>query len=412
MRKHHHHKRPSKKSLFKTIVGKLHLWVGLTIGIIVFVVSITGAMYAFRDEIESTFLSKYEYHKEENTASKTILPIKEMEKIVHAQTKEKFQPHWVEIPLDKSKTYRFNYYERNEDAWNYFDEFPVYKKYYVNPYTGKVLGSFDIRNSFMNIVKNIHWGFLLNSDWGKWVVGIPTLLFFGMIISGIILWWPKNKKARKQRLWFQWKNIKSWRRRNYDVHSIVGFYASLTAVIVSISGLFYAFFFVQALIYFVFSGGKTEITDLEGIKNKAPQSQKTESVYDKAIAITENLHPTAYNYIFDLGNPHLDKHEHYNLHVYVQQKDYSYHVNHSVIIDENSGELLESHRNEDKNFGEKVVGANYDIHVGSILGIWGKILAFISSLACASLPVTGFLVWWGRKNKKAPKRNVSLKGVN
>ncbi|MBN3661790.1 MAG: PepSY domain-containing protein, partial [Ornithobacterium rhinotracheale] len=46
------------------------------------------------------------------------------------------------------------------------------------------------------------------------------------------------------------------------------------------------------------------------------------------------------------------------------------------------------------------VAANYDIHVGAILGIWTKILAFIISLICASLPITGFLVWWGRKNKK------------
>ena len=52
-----------------------------------------------------------------------------------------------------------------------------------------------------------------------------------------------------------------------------------------------------------------------------------------------------------------------------------------------------------ENFGEKFVAANYDIHVGAILGIWGKILAFIVSLICASLPITGFLVWKGRKFK-------------
>ena len=48
---------------------------------------------------------------------------------------------------------------------------------------------------------------------------------------------------------------------------------------------------------------------------------------------------------------------------------------------------------------------NYDIHVGQIWGLPGKILAFCASLIVASLPVTGTLVWWGRKKKaKKPKR--------
>jgi uncharacterized iron-regulated membrane protein len=80
-----------------------------------------------------------------------------------------------------------------------------------------------------------------------------------MLISGIILWWPKNKKARKQRFWFQWKNIKSWRRKNYDLHSILGFYASFFALILTLTGLFYAFFFVQASLYYYFLEAKPNI---------------------------------------------------------------------------------------------------------------------------------------------------------
>jgi len=104
----------------------------------------------------------------------------------------------------------------------------------------------------------------------------------------------------------------------------------------------------------------------------------------------------------------LDDHEHPNFSVYVRQLSYSYHNSHSLIFDENSGELLHVHGQKDKNFGEKVVGANYDIHVGSILGIWTKILAFIISLICASLPVTGFLVWYGRRKKNRPVNKIHL----
>jgi uncharacterized iron-regulated membrane protein len=50
--------------------------------------------------------------------------------------------------------------------------------------------------------------------------------------------------------------------------------------------------------------------------------------------------------------------------------------------------------------GESISAMNYDIHVGAVLGIPGKILAFLASLIAASLPVTGFYIWWGRRNKK------------
>jgi uncharacterized iron-regulated membrane protein len=44
---------------------------------------------------------------------------------------------------------------------------------------------------------------------------------------------------------------------------------------------------------------------------------------------------------------------------------------------------------------------NYDIHVGAIIGLPGKILMFFASLICASLPITGCYIWWGRRKKKA-----------
>ncbi|GAA6771796.1 PepSY domain-containing protein [Flavobacterium sp. CGRL2] len=43
---------------------------------------------------------------------------------------------------------------------------------------------------------------------------------------------------------------------------------------------------------------------------------------------------------------------------------------------------------------------NYGIHTGQILDLPGKIIAFIASLFAAALPVTGFIIWYGRKYKR------------
>lgn len=394
----------NKKTFFKRWIHNLHLWFGLGIGLIVFIVSITGALYVFKDEVQNYLRQDYIFHKEQNISQKKILSLKVLEKKVDAQVKEKFPLHWVDIPLDKSKSYLFHYYESDPEGWNYFNEFVVYKTAYVNPFTGKVLSVQDEKNGFFNIVKYIHWSFLLKSTWGKYIVGIPVLMFLLMLISGIILWWPKNKKARKQRFWFQWKNIKTWRRKNYDLHSIVGFYTSFFALIFTITGLFYSFFFVQAIMYVLFSGGSTVYPDYSHIKTTAPVELRNDHTLDKIAAQVEKLYPSANSYSLDFGYEHLDDHEHPNYEVFVKQLDYSYHINHQIIFDENSGEMLQNRPHQTKNFGEKYVAANYDIHVGAILGIWGKIFSLIISLACASLPITGFLVWWGRKYKSKNTR--------
>ena len=43
-----------------------------------------------------------------------------------------------------------------------------------------------------------------------------------------------------------------------------------------------------------------------------------------------------------------------------------------------------------------ILRLNYDIHVGSALGLTGKIIAFLTSLLIATLPVTGLMIWYGR----------------
>lgn len=401
MRKKHHHKK--KPSAFKKWTGKLHLWLGLGVGFLIFIISITGALFVFKDEIENFTRQDVIYHNEQNIDRKEVLPIRTLEKAVVEKVKEKYPVHWVNIPIDKKMSYLFYWYEHDPEAWNYFDEFPIYKAAYVNPYTGKVLETYDEKNGFFQIVKMIHWSYLLKQSWGTYLVGIPVIIFMIMLISGIILWWPKNKAARKQRFSFKWQNVKSWKRKNYDLHNVLGFYASIFALIFSVTGLFYAFFFVQAAIYFIFSGGKTQYPDFSSIKTKAPIELRTEGTLDKISNTVKAKYPDSYGFSIDLGHPHMDDHEHPHFEVYVKHLSYSYHKSSSLIFDENSGDLLHTHDMKDKNFGEKAVGANYDIHVGSILGLPTKIIAFIVSLICASLPVTGFMIWWGRRKKKTVK---------
>lgn len=51
-------------------------------------------------------------------------------------------------------------------------------------------------------------------------------------------------------------------------------------------------------------------------------------------------------------------------------------------------------------FSTWLIRSNFRLHVGAIGGLTTKIIYFISSLICASLPVTGLYIWWGRRKTK------------
>ena len=48
---------------------------------------------------------------------------------------------------------------------------------------------------------------------------------------------------------------------------------------------------------------------------------------------------------------------------------------------------------------EKIENVYWTFHMGTWLGPIGKLVTFLGGIICTSLPVTGFLIWWGRRKK-------------
>ncbi|WP_445432081.1 PepSY-associated TM helix domain-containing protein [Chryseobacterium indoltheticum] len=399
MKKKHHHKK--KPSVYKKWAGKLHLWFGLSVGLIIFIVSLSGTMYVFKDEIQNQLRKDVLFVKTE-TVTKQPLSVEVLKEKITLELNEKYPVSSVEIPLDKSKSYKFIFYEKDKKAWNYFDEVKINKLIYVNQYTGEILGIYNEKYDLFPILKSIHWSLLLKADWGKYVVGIPVVLFIIMLITGIILWWPKNKNARKSRLSFDWKNVKTWKRKNYDLHNILGFYASFIALLLSLSGLYFAYPWVKNAFNFTLSGS-VELPKEKTIKSPDSLLAKNNSVFDLTIPQTQELYSHSSSFRIPLNGKNKKGKALENIPVTVYGKDGRYSERNLLFYDKYSGKLLSNKPHQKLTNAEKYANANYDIHVGSYFGIFGKILWFAAGLVCTSLPVTGFLVWWGKRKKQGKK---------
>ncbi|MDH6251509.1 putative iron-regulated membrane protein [Chryseobacterium sp. H1D6B] len=399
MKKKHHHKK--KPSFIKTWSAKLHLWFGLSVGLIVFIVSLSGTLYIFKDEIQNSIRKDAIYLKKE-TITQQPLSINLLREKVALEINEKYPVISVEIPLASNKSYQFLYYEKDKKGWNYFKEVLINKSVYVNQYTGEILAVYDEKYDFFTLLKYIHWGLLLNSDWGKYVVGIPVVLFIIMLITGIVLWWPNNKKARKSRLSFDWKNVKTWKRRNYDLHNVLGFYSSFIALILSVTGIYFAYPYVKNVFNFTLSGS-VDLPKEKKIKSPDSLQTRNNSIFDLTAQETRKLYSGSSSFRIPLNGKNKKGKELENIPVSIYQEDGRFSVRNQLVFDKYSGKLLSNKPHQNLSNAEKYANANYDIHTGSYFGLFGKIIWFIAGLICTSLPVTGFLVWWGKRKKQGKK---------
>jgi uncharacterized iron-regulated membrane protein len=74
----------------------------------------------------------------------------------------------------------------------------------------------------------------------------------------------------------------------------------------------------------------------------------------------------------------------------------------NLFFDQYSGEIVKENLYSHYSAYDKVSRSNYQLHTGDMpgLGIGIKIIYFLAGLFAASLPITGFLIWWGRNKKK------------
>ncbi len=376
--------------MIKSAITKIHLWLGLISGIIVFIVSITGCIFVFSKEI-TDWRRKDAIHVEVKPSS--VIPLDSLWQNVQAKLPSEQKINWANIYHDPGKSWRFYTYKGNPDAFSYWGAIDYYDSYYINPYNGNVKAVYDEKTDFFNVVKFIHWSLLLNTPIGQPIVGWSTFIFVILLISGLTLWWPMGKKRVRNSFLIIWKRSSGIYKKLYDLHNVLGFYSLLFALIIALTGMVWSFKWFQAAVYVIASG--TVVPPDQGVEKSDPAVSKIINVYDAVYHQAKDKYEEAAAFRFSPPADSLDV-----IHVYVQEREGRYAVAHELQFDQYSGRLLKERRHSDKNLGEKLITANYDIHVGAIWGIPGKIIAFIISLICASLPVTGFLMWLKRTRKK------------
>ncbi len=223
----------------RKLVNQLHLWLGLGSGLVVFVVAVTGCLYAFQAEIQE-LLQPYRRVEAQEVS---LLPPSTIRKIADAELPGK-HIHGIlyQGPTRAAKAIYYQYQA-------------YYDFVYVNPYTGKVLKVKDETADFFRIVLDGHFYLWLPPETGQPIVASFTLVFVVMLMSGLVLWWPRNQKGRRKS--FTIKRNARWRRKNYDLHRVLGVYVYAIALILALTGLVWGFEWFRDGLYAAAGGDKS-----------------------------------------------------------------------------------------------------------------------------------------------------------
>ncbi len=382
-------KRKKNESAFKYLMGLLHLWLGLLSSIVIFVLCLSGSIYAFKNQI----IDLYNYDKIFVSASAQTKM--KPDEVVTIFNKEGKQVTALAMPVG-NRSWMVSY---NEGLAN--------SSTFINPYTGQKLGSADAGlNSFFEVILDLHRNLMLGNV-GRQIGGISVLMFLVLLTSGFVLWLPKKLKYLKQGLTIKLKS--KFFRLNHDLHNVLGFYAIPLLFFIAVTGIYVTYPWVKNAVIISLGGQSIQNTlanenddtfaNLMGDMMDRQQEKKEETV--KTISLNDIL-KTANQHLNYEGNTIIElpneENPRYTVRKVNAQHWYSLQLPDEITFDK-AGTFKTKEIFLDKPLDKQFTSLAKPLHTGEIMGLPSIILYFIVTLIGCMLPVTGFIIWWHRVSK-------------
>lgn len=381
----------------RKIFRNIHLWLSVPFGILITLICFSGAALVFEKEVMELCHRELYFVKKVEAAP---LPMEQLMTKVAVTLPDSVSVTGVNISSDPERAYQVTLSK------------PRRASMYVDQYTGEITGKYE-RAPFFNFMFRMHRWLLdsMKQDggifWGKMIVGTSTLMFVFVLISGVVVWWPRTRKVLKNSL----KIVanKGWRRFWYDLHVAGGMYALVFLLAMALTGLTWSFQWYRTGFYKTFGvevqpsmghgnaaanatakggkrDGKPEGREGRGAHRYSPYTN-WQQVYEqlaeanpdyKQISVSDGSASVA---VPRFGN---------------QRGTDRYKFN------PRNGEITETTLYKDLDNSGKIRGWIYSVHVGSWGGMLTRILTFVAALIGASLPLTGYYLWIRKKIKRRP----------
>ena len=375
----------------KRFFRKIHLWLSVPFGIVITLICFSGAMLVFEKELTRLFGEDiYKVEKD----SGDPLPVDVVAAKVARMQPEGVRVTGVTVGSDPTEAYKVNLSKPKRAA------------VYVDQYTGEVKGRQERPAFFATMFRLHRW--LLDTGrpegrpaWGKIIVGVSTIMFVVALVSGVIVWWPKTRRALRNSLKISVRKgrFHLWR----SLHVAGGMYALLLLLAMALTGLTWSFPWYRSAFYAVFGVEMTAKGSAHGAddgKNGGGKEHNGRSGGRRAAA----AEPAVWQKVYDrlrADNPHSASITVGNGTASVTFSKFgNSRAADRYTFDRHTGHITSAVKYADSAPSGKLRGWIYSVHTGTFGGMLTRVLWFIASLFGASLPLTGYWLWLRRLRKK------------
>ncbi len=370
---------PQRKWL-RRAVFQVHLWLGLALTLYAVVIGLSGAALVFRPEMERALrpqLFDVRPATQQVTLTDTIAAV------------EAARPGWrVASVRDFDKPAEATTLLLRP-AQGVLDA--NYRMVSVNPYTGAVLADRMRFAGVLGWLSNLHF-YLLAGKTGLLVSGWMALGLLLLCLTGLVVWWPGVSRWREA---VMLRPGVRWRRLNWDLHSVVGFWFSGSLLLLSFTGLYFAFPGpVARAVVAVAGGGRAEAMQPVPQAQPAGRTLTVEEVLGAARRLLPAGAPPDY-----LTLPSRPGAPFSATGYYAGSAPYSQLV--SVTLDAGSGKELSRSDTRRQGRGQRWVQMLFALHFGSfgdggVVGLVVKAIWVLAGISPAVLAATGLVMYWNR----------------
>jgi len=377
----------------KWAIYQLHWLLGITAGVVLGVMGITGAIMAFEDEIIAA--SSHGIIDVPVQAAPALTPDALLARFI-AQ-----QPDSVPIKItlfpQPGYSARLVYRPRSED------DFPTEEDNtdgtWLNPYTGQVLGK-AVGESFFDTVRELHRYLLLPHNRGGAGRPITTvaafcLLFFA--VSGLYLRWPR--RVLDWRAWLKPDLRRRGRNLYWSLHSVAGTWLFLIFGVFAISGPTFGYDWyrddVTALL--------TWTAPPPAKPAPAPHKTTSPAPLDEVWAgFQAAVHTDVTTVLF----PVSDKPSRTVTVRYLTSDSPHYRAYNEITVNRTTGGVTKHNLYARQTVGKRLSIGMLAVHRGKVLGIAGQVVFMLAACMLPLFCLTGYLLYLDRRRKKSATRQI------
>ncbi len=288
---------------------------------------------------------------------------------------------------------------------------------YVNPYTGSIVGEgANVVDPFFLSMMRLHRFLWLPMNVGRPIVGIATIIFVVICLSGLVLWLPRTWSSFAK--WRAWKPGFRIRFKKvgwplvYDLHNTVGFYLLIPSLILALTGLCWSFsWYRDATSYVlgdqVFKQRMQRPEKIELVENPTKplsvgemisrQNKLTPGPGEISVTIPQDDETAM---VIQKGRTGFFA-------LSIKDKTQWDRFRGTVVPVEHYGKTVDVERFVDKPLGAKIAVSIRAIHFGDITGLSSKIFFFVVCLFATSWPITGVALWIKKLRVRSKQRKAA-----